>query len=271
MRVHLFNDSDAGAHAVELLKIGNGDVVKDINGEISFQPAFCNLVSSEEELLSKVYPDINQNMCNEAWLCERALLAPKNSIVDHINHQILCQVASDSTVYKSFDTVMNEEECTTYPPEFLNSIELSGVPPHKLELKVGVPIILMRNLNAPKLCNGTRLRVTHLSPNLIGATILTGSAKGEDVFIPRIPIIPKDLPFQFKRLQFPVKLAFAITVNKSQGQTLKIVGLHLETPCFSHGQLYVACSRVSSGRHLHIFTHNGKTMNVVHRSVLSSS
>jgi ATP-dependent exoDNAse (exonuclease V) alpha subunit len=59
----------------------------------------------------------------------------------------------------------------------------------------------------------------------------------------RIPIIPKDVPIQFKRLQFPIRLAFAMTINKSQGQTMSICGLDLSTPCFSHGQLYVACSR----------------------------
>lgn len=185
-------------------------------------------------------------MPNENWLCERALLAPKNNIVAHINHHILSNVSADSSIYKSVDSVMNEERCTTYPIEFLNSIELSGVPSHKLELKIGVPIILKRYLNAPKLSNGTRLRVKHLGCNLITATILIGSSKGEDVFIPRMPLITTDLPFQFQRLQFPVKLAFAITINKSQGQTLEIAGLHLQMSCFSHKQLYVACSRVPS-------------------------
>lgn len=60
-----------------------------------------------------------------------------------------------------------------------------------------------------------------------------------------------------------------MTINKSQGQTLKVAGLNLETPCFSHGQLYVACSRVPSGKNLYIFTPTGKTANIVYRSVLS--
>lgn len=155
-----------------------------------------------------------------------------------------------------------------YPVEFLNSIELSGVPSHKLELKVGVPVILMRNLDAPRLCNGTRLRITELKRHIVQATIITGGAKGETVLIPRIPIIPTSLPFQFKRLQFPLKVAFSITINKSQGQTLKVAGIHLGTPCFSHGQLYVGCSRVSRARNLYIYAENNKSRNVVYRHIL---
>jgi ATP-dependent DNA helicase PIF1 len=83
-------------------------------------------------------------------------------------------------------------------------------------------------------------------PNIIEATILSGSVKGEDVFIPRIPLIPSDMPFDFRRLQYPARLSFAMAINKAQGQSLSIAGVNLESSCFSHGQLYVACSRILS-------------------------
>ena len=70
--------------------------------------------------------------------------------------------------------------------------------------------------------------------NVIEATILTGPFEGEAVLIPRIPMIPTDLPFQFKRLQFPIRLAFAITINKAQGPSLEKCGIYLNTDCFSH-------------------------------------
>jgi len=68
--------------------------------------------------------------------------------------------------------------------------------------------------------------------NLIEAIITTGSAKGESVLIPCIPMIPSDYPFQFKRMQFPVKVSFAMTINKSQGQTLKFTRIDIREYCF---------------------------------------
>lgn len=105
--------------------------------------------------------------------------------------------------------------------------------------KVGSPIILLRNINPPKLFNGTRLAVKKMTPNLIEATILIGKAKGKNVLIPRIPMISTNRSLKFKRLQFPVRLSFATTINKAQGQTLQICGVNLEESCFLHGQCYV--------------------------------
>ena len=90
-------------------------------------------------------------------------------------------------------------------------------------------------------------------------TIITGSAKEETVLISRIPIIPTNLPFHFKRLQYPLKVAFSISINKSQGQTLEVAGIHVGTPCFSHEQLYIGCSRVSGAKNLYICAEKNKS------------
>uniref|UniRef100_A0A0L8GMS4 ATP-dependent DNA helicase n=1 Tax=Octopus bimaculoides TaxID=37653 RepID=A0A0L8GMS4_OCTBM len=82
--------------------------------------------------------------------------------------------------------------------------------------------------------------------NCTEVNILTGCGKGDTTFIPHIPIIPPNVPFQFKPLQFPVPLSFAMSINKTQVQSLKVAGLQLEEPCFSHGQLYVGASCVGA-------------------------
>jgi ATP-dependent DNA helicase PIF1 len=108
-----------------------------------------------------------------------------------------------------------------------------------------------------------------LRSNIIEAVILTGPAKGEIAFIPRIPMIPSDLPFSFKRLQFPVKVSFAITINKAQSQPFKYVGVDLRTECFSYGQLYVAFSRTGDPNHLMIsISTENTTKNIIYSEVL---
>jgi ATP-dependent DNA helicase PIF1 len=68
--------------------------------------------------------------------------------------------------------------------------------------------------------------------NIIEATILNEKFKGENVLLPLIPMIPTDMPFELKRLQFPVRFAFAMTINKAQGQSLQVCGLNLEGSIF---------------------------------------
>ncbi|XP_072392548.1 ATP-dependent DNA helicase pif1-like [Diabrotica undecimpunctata] len=269
MRVTLLNDTSAENFSEQLLTIGNGQVLVDeLSGLISFLNHFCNFVSSKDELINNVFPNIISNYKNNEWLSERAILAAKNKDVDDLNYIIQNKIIGTMHSFKSIDCVSNEDEATNYPIEFLNSLDVPGLPPHNLRLKVGSVVIMLRYINQPKLCNGTRLVVSKLINNVIYATILIGKFKGEEVLIPRIPMIPTDMPFEFKRLQFPIRLAFAMTINKSQGQSLKVCGLNLEHSCFSHGQLYVACSRVGRPSALFVFAPDNKTKNVVYHKVL---
>jgi ATP-dependent exoDNAse (exonuclease V) alpha subunit len=157
--------------------------------------------------------------------------------------------------------------------EFLQTVTLPGMPPSILQLKVGAPIMLLRNLRPLEgLCNGTRLVVKKIIKHIIHARILTGDCKGQDTLIPRIELhsLESDLPFILRRRQFPVRVCFAMTVNKSQGQSLTTVGVYLWTPAFSHGQLYVALSRVTDVRNLTVLLpeNETKTVNIVYPEVL---
>ena len=269
MRVQLQNDASAERFAKQLLDIGNGKMAIDRSTQCITLPAnFCKMTSTKDELIQNFFPNITRNYKNHQWLSARAILAATNNDVNAINFKIQNGIPGEATTYKSIDTVMNQDEVVNYPTEFLNSLDLPGIPPHILILKIGVPIILLRNINPPQLCNGTRLSVKKIMNNVIEATILNGKFKGEDVLLPRIPMVPTDMPFEFKRLQFPVRLAFAMTINKAQGQSLQVCGIDLENPCFSHGQLYVATSRVGKPSDLFVYTPDEKTKNIVYPKAL---
>jgi ATP-dependent DNA helicase PIF1 len=161
-----------------------------------------------------------------------------------------------------------------YPVEFLNTLQFGGIVNHKLELKMGVLILLLRNLNQSiGLCNGTRLIVKRLGQRVIEAEIITGNNVGKRVFIPCIIMSPSrtDWPFVLRRCQFPIRVTFAIIINKSQGQTLNNVGVYLLSPVYSHGQLYVAISQLTSNANIKIFSGQGPdgyVRNVVYKEVL---
>ena len=239
-----------------LLRVGDGREPRPEEAPNDIVPAdfigipsrLCLQQQSREALIDFVFPDLAEHNGDHAWMAERAILAPHNATVDEINKVMLAMMPGEEHVYFSADTINPADSIgdLDVPVEYLHTLHGGGLPPHELRLKKGVPVMLLRNLNpAEGLCNGTRLIVDEV----INGKVLRATVAGTNrvVLIPRIPMSPTEglFPFDWRRRQFPVRVSFAMTINKSQGQTLKRVGMDLlMKPVFTHGQLYVAASRV---------------------------
>jgi hypothetical protein len=277
------NDPQSTAFAEWLLSVGEGRNLNEEDNKIPIPPnMICQ--GGVQGLIDEIYPNIGtttQHLPDDYFL-DRAILASRNAEVAELNTSIFEKMAGEPKIFNSIDSVgethgVEEDgmDHTFYTTEFLNTINIGGLPPSKLEIKQGVPLMLLRNLDPQQgLCNGTRLRHIRSTTRVLQVRILTGPGKGNIAFIPRITLTSKEaeLDFELRRRQFPVRLGFVMTINKSQGQSVGTVGLYLSTPVFTHGQLYVGLSRATNGNRIKVLLEedntDGKTVNIVYPEVI---
>ncbi|XP_073039060.1 uncharacterized protein [Primulina eburnea] len=252
-----------------LLRIGDG-LQHTVNRDFIKLPDSIIIPWEGEQSIQILIDSVFLNMINhvndENYMVDRAIITPKNVDVDNINQMLIMKFPGEEKEYTSWDSVEGDNH-NLFQEEFFNSLCPSGLPSHKIILKVGSPIMLLRNV-APELglCNGTRLICRSLGRNFINAEIITGPHNGTRFFLHRMPLKSEDnsgLPFELTRRQFPIRLSFALTINKAQGQTIPNIGVFLRNHVFSHGQLYVALSRGVSQNSTKILV---KDWNLEHQS-----
>jgi hypothetical protein len=261
-----------------LLDVGHGRGL-NADGHLPL-PDHMKCGDSVNDLLNAIYPGItvlDPRENNDQYFLERTVLNARNDDVDELNEQVLQRLGGDEKIFDGADSVVTERGVdgdVQYPVEYLNTINVSGLPLAKLKLKIGAPIMILRNIDPSQgLCNGTRAILTRASGRVLEVRIIGGDHAGKKAFIPRITISTSnsDLPFELRRRQFPVRLAFAMTINKSQGQSVKHIGLDLRRSIFTHGQLYVALSRCTSSLRIKVLIESKdffSTPNIVFPEVL---
>ncbi|XP_019177192.1 PREDICTED: uncharacterized protein LOC109172491 [Ipomoea nil] len=267
LRLRSVQSENEGKEIEEFAKwianIGDGTIGSQRDGESEITVPEHLLLKCEDDpiatIVDSTFPNFRLGIGNLSYLNDSAILAPTLDVVDAVNQYMNDHNPVEGKTYLSCDSVCKSDSnvdmlANLHTPEFLNALRCSGVPNHALTLKVGSPVMLLRNIDHTLgLCNGTRLIVTRLADHVLEGQIMCGTNAGTGVLIPRMSLTPSDprLPFKFQQKQFPLMLSYVMTINKSQGQTLAKVEL-LKKPVFNHGQLYVAVSRVSNPRGLKI-------------------
>ncbi|XP_076953685.1 uncharacterized protein LOC143627849 [Bidens hawaiensis] len=200
-----------------LLKIGEGKLGGPNHGEVQIDIPhdilIKDFVDPTSALIEFVYPSILQNYKKRDFFQERGILAPKNEVVQEINDLLLARFPGEHKEYLSSDSIdklesVNEDfDPSLYSPDVLNGLKFPGCPNHQLILKVGVPVMLLGNIDQKNgLCNETRLIVKSLGNRVIEVEAVSGSEIGKRHAIHRVTLNPTDkkFPFKFNRRQFPL-------------------------------------------------------------------
>jgi ATP-dependent DNA helicase PIF1 len=224
------------------------------NSNISLLSQFHCRENSVASLIDTIYPSLTRPNLSAKYFADRTILCCLNKDIDKTNYKVLQKFSRQSQVFYSIDSIPTSElrendPLLNYPVEYLNKINCTRFPLARLEVKIGCPIMILQNLDiAYGVCNESRGILTRYRNRVLEIELLTGQYTGQRVFISRITSQPTEeqVAFRFNRRQFPIRVCFAMTINKSQGQSVKHVGLNLTKPAFSHRQFYIGISRVTS-------------------------
>ena len=188
------------------------------------------------------------------------ILSTTNESVDLWNETIQAMNPKDTVIYKSrdsFDEVDDEANIlkSILTENVLNNYNKNGVPTYKVQFKVNDVCLVLRSIPSLDLATNTRVQVVDLLPHNIKVKTLN-EPTSRYLLIPRITFkfrLKYGESYQLTRVQIPLRLAYAMTFNKSQSQTIDKILIDCRNEPFAHGHAYVAFSRVRDCKNVRVF------------------
>jgi ATP-dependent DNA helicase PIF1 len=162
---------------------------------IKLPESIVSKANTDEDFIDEIFPDIVENFKKSSYLGERSILTPLNKYVNRINKTVLDRCPGIEKIYYSADTITEDNPDLKFAMqvEYLNTLCPTGLPPHALHLKVGAPVMLIRNLGGHEgACNGAKLIVTRIEENSVWTIFANGTYKGESLTLMRIPLCPSE-------------------------------------------------------------------------------
>ena len=252
--------------------VGDGATEVDAEGRVALEKLL--VVTSAKDALTAFLKSSGATIGTSSSIC-----CLTNSAVDEHNAAVLNKMQGKLLEFYSFNQMSSEDVGSHHrgllSTDFMSQINQPGVPPHILRLKIGCVCTVERNLLlTEKVAHNTKVILEKVAKHYL--EVLDPATKRHHL-IPRITFMVR-LPktsLTFTRRQYPLRLAYAVTVNKSQGQTLSMSVVDLRTDPFAHGQLYVALSRVKCRKDILVLSspedvhqRTAHTTNVVYKELL---
>jgi len=203
-------------------------------------------------------------------ISKNCILAVTNKQVDYWNTEVQKLNPNEKHTLYSYDTFHEVDDPHGYiqemiTEEIMNKFSDNQAPTYQLELKINDICILLGNYNREDgLTKNTRVRIVNITRKLI-KVVTINTDYPIFALIPRYIFylkLPYNNSFKIMRKQFPLRLAYALTMNRSQGQEFEKLLIDLSEAAFTHGHLYVALSRIRLKENLKIFCNQENLMDL---------
>ena len=145
------SDKEEKEFSEYLLSLGEGneEIFEEL-GEFGIRIPDEYLVKTKEDLIENVFPELGKQNLGQSELIDGSIYTPLNVHAKEINNLCLEGISGESRTYLSADSVLEDDHKEVVPLEYLNTVSISGMADHDLSLKVGCPVILLRNLQGDK-------------------------------------------------------------------------------------------------------------------------